>query len=236
MEKQIIGVNKESTFLRVLKSSAIGIIGGLIGSVIIMLLGITISAGDFWYIVVLAVLLMLIHPRFICFSYAGGIIAILNLTVGYPKVNVPSIMAIVAVLHMIESFLILVDGDTTKIPIFIERNNRIVGGFNMLKFWPIPFIVLIAQTQTITSGGLTLTDWWPIIDISDALPLGKKLVFFMAGVIAALGYGDIAVTEHPKKKARNSAKNLFIYSCILLVLSIYASYFYLFKCPTKTTM
>lgn len=229
MEKQIIGINKESTALRVLKSSVIGIIGGLLGSFVIVFLGITISVNDFWYIIVLAVLLMLIHPRFLCFSYAGGIISLLSLILGYPKVNVPSIMAIVAILHLIESFLILVDGDSAKVPVFVERNKRIVGGFNMLKFWPIPFVVLIAQSQVIVQGGLTPSDWWPIFRTSELMTTGGSLVFLMAGVIAALGYGDIAVTELPKRKIRRSARNLFIYSCILLVLSIYASYYDVFK-------
>ena len=229
MEKKIIGINKESTFVRVLKSSAIGIIGGLMGSFIIIFLGITISVNDFVYIIILAVILMLIHPRFLCFSYAGGIIAVFSLTLGYPKINVPSIMAVVAILHLIESFLIWLDGDTTKVPIFIQRNNRIVGGFNMLKFWPIPFIVLIVQTQTIIQGGLTASDWWPIFKSSHLFSSSENLVFLMAGVIAALGYGDIAVTEFPKKKVRSSAKNLFIYSCILLTLSIFASYYDVFK-------
>ncbi len=222
IEKQILGINKESIYSKTFKSALFGIIGGFVGSIIIILLGITIEANDFKYIFILAVILMLIHPRFICFSYSGGLISILSIIIGVPKVNVSSIMAIVAILHLIESILILVDGQSTKIPIFIERDNKIVGGFNMVRFWPIPFIVLIAISQSAGIGGLQPSEWWPIFKAYN-LEISNNIAFFMVGIIAALGYSDMAITDFPKNKVKISSRNLLLFSCILLFLALLSS-------------
>ncbi|WP_427339846.1 PDZ domain-containing protein [Caloranaerobacter sp. DY30410] len=229
MEKKILGINKKSNLMRIFSSMVNGTLGGILGSLIIILLGVTIQANDFKYIFLLAVVLMLIHPRFICFSYAGGIISLSYLIFGYPKVNVSSIMAIVGILHLIESFLILVDGDSTKIPIYIERDQKIVGGFNMMRFWPIPFIVLLTVGGTISSDGVNMPNWWPLFRPENILFNTDNITYVMMGVIAALGYGDMAVSDYPENKVKESARNLSIYSILLIILSVISTYVYAFK-------
>ena len=51
---------------------------------------------------------------------------------------------------------------------------------------------------------------------------------WMLPVVAALGYGDIALTTTPKIRARNSAKNLLAFSALLLFLSVMVSRHVLF--------
>lgn len=224
MEKKILGINRESIYITMLKVALLGLLGGLIGSLAIVMLGISIDANDFKYIFILAIILMLIHPRFICFSYSGGIISILALTIGYPRVNVSSIMAIVAILHLIESFLILIDGDSLKLPIYIERDNMIVGGFNLMRFWPIPFIVLVLVAQPNSGIGLKPSEWWPIFKSPNSSLTYSSLAYLMAGIIAVLGYGDTAVTDYPRNKTKASFKNLLLFSCVLLTLAIASTY------------
>ncbi len=228
MEKESIGINKEPIWKRVLMSTIIGLVGGLIGSILVVSLGITIKPDDFKYILILAILLMLIHPRFICFSYSGGIISLSSLIFGFPNVNVSSIIAIVAILHMVESYLIYMDGDRFKIPIFIERDDKIIGGFNMMRFWPIPFIVLLVASQSIGSGGVPMPEWWPLFKPDNIIDT-KDISFVMVGVIAALGYGDMVFTDYPENKVKYSARNLFLYSIVLLILAVVSSHIYLFK-------
>ncbi len=228
MEKKILGSNKKPTGKRVLSSTVTGIWAGILGSVFIIALGIVISPGDFKYILLLAVLLMMIHPRFICFSYSGGILSLSSLIFGMPNINVSSLMAIVAILHMVESFLILVDGASSKIPVFLERDDKVVGGFNMMRFWPIPLIVLLLSSSIPASGGVAMPDWWPLFYTGEVVNK-NDLSFLMIGVIAALGYGDIAITDYPENKIKYSAKNLFFFSITLLVLSITSLYVFEIK-------
>lgn len=190
MEKMILGSYKEPLYKKAIASTVLGLLGGIVGSIVFMVLGTRVNSSDFIYILPLAILLSLIHPRFICFSYAGGIIALISLLFGYPKINIISVMTIVAVLHLIEAFLIIIDGHNGKIPIFMEKDNEIVGGFNMNRFWPVPFLVFL-------EGGSPL----PVT------------------VVAILGYGDFALAKYPKDKTKETAAMLFIFSALLLVLS-----------------
>ncbi len=190
MEKMILGSYREPLYKKAIVSTVLGLLGGIVGSIVFMILGTRVNSSDFIYILPLAILLSLIHPRFICFSYAGGIIALISLLFGYPKINIISVMTIVAVLHLIEAFLIIIDGHNGKIPIFMEKDNEIVGGFNMNRFWPVPFLVFL-------EGGSPL----PVT------------------VVAILGYGDFALAKYPKDKTKETAAMLFIFSALLLVLS-----------------
>ena len=226
MELLILGRNKESTIKRVFNSVIIGIISGVLGSIIIILIGITVENNDFLYVFILAILLMFIHPRFLCFSYSGGIVALISLIFGYPKINVSSIMAIVAVLHLIESFLIAIDGDKSKIPIYAEKGDTIVGGFRMVRFWPIPFVVLLASSQSLKGIDSSMSNWWPLIGTDN---IRENLFYIIVPVVAILGYGDMAISDYPKNKVKQSAKNLFIYSVTLLFLSVVSTRIYIFK-------
>lgn len=190
LEREILGLNTRSIIYNLIISTGFGLLGGLLASIVFIGIGTAINPEDFYYILPLAIFLSLIRPRFICFSYAGGIIALLSLVFGIFKVNIPGILMVVGVLHLVESLLILLDGKTMRIPIFMERDRQIVGGFMLNRFWPLPFTVFV--------NGPTI---YPL------------------SIIAILGYGDYALTSVPGKKARGTAASLFIYSLSLLILA-----------------
>lgn len=220
IEKQVIGINKESVINRVFTSSILGILGGVIGSLIILSLGITIEKNDFSYILIISLILMLIHPRLVCLSYSGGLISLFSIITGYPKLNVSNLMAVVAVLHLVESFLILIDGTRSKIPIFIERKGNIVGGFSMTRYWAVPFTILVTTSTSLSTNTMNMPHWWPLLSVDI---IGNLITYFMTGIIAILGYGDNAITEFPKEKTKKTAKSLIIFSISLLTLSIIAN-------------
>ncbi|MGB9678388.1 MAG: PDZ domain-containing protein [Thermoanaerobacteraceae bacterium] len=228
LEREILGKEQETMKDLLLDSIVYGLFAAIIGSIIIVLLGITIENIGLEYVWPLAILLMLINPRYICFSYAGGLVSLFSLIFGFPHINVPALMAIVGILHLMESMLIFLDGHHNSTPVFVELNDgRIVGGFSMQKFWPIPFAVLIIVTGVTASQGFNMPDWWPIIK-----PTGIDTNNMILGItlgMAALGYGDIAITKTPKKKSLVSAKRLLIFSLILIGLSIAGIYSVIFQ-------
>lgn len=190
MEQMVLGSLREPLYKRMITSVILGILGGIVASMIFTVLGTTVNERDFIYILPTAILLSLIHPRFICFSYAGGLISLISLTLGRPNIDVVSIMTVIAVLHFLESLLIIIDGHNERIPIFMEKDGQLVGGFNMSRFWPLPFMVLI----------------------------DGKIIYPMV-IIAVLGYGDYVLTKYPKTKTRETAVMLMLFSFILLSLS-----------------
>ncbi|HYE11395.1 MAG TPA: PDZ domain-containing protein [Patescibacteria group bacterium] len=209
-----------------------GFIGGLFGSFLVVLLGITIEtympnhqgafASGFTYIWIIAILMAMIHVRYLCFSYAGGLVALVSLIFGFPNVYVPGLMALVGILHLIESFLIWIDGHSFSVPIFVKKSNgKIVGGYIMNRMWPIP-LVLTALAYPLVIGissisGEVMPSWWPLLTQQQAFAYA---IFFVPVV---LGYGDIALTQVPEQRCRKSAYRLAAYSVILIILSITAA-------------
>jgi hypothetical protein len=209
-----------------------GFIGGLFGSFLVVLLGITIEtytpnsqgvfASGITYIWIIAILLAMVNVRYLCFSYAGGLVALISLVFGFPNVNVPGLMALVGILHLIESLLIWMDGHSYSVPIFVKKSSgKIVGGYIMNRMWPIP-LVLTALAFPLGLGisnisGEIMPGWWPLLTQQQAF----SYVMFFVPVV--LGYGDIALTQAPEQRCRKSAYKLAAYSLILIILSILAA-------------
>ena len=104
-----------------------------------------------------------------------------------------------------------------------------IGGFSLQEFWPVPIILLTVIIGEIpVKSVVQMPDWWPLIRPSKELLKNPNAIFMMLPVVAALGYGDIALTTTPKIRARNSAKNLLAFSALLLFLSVMVSRHVLF--------
>ncbi|NLO89858.1 MAG: PDZ domain-containing protein [Clostridia bacterium] len=226
LKETLFGIKDESLLFYTALSFFYGLVGGFLGSFLMVLFGVSITAIGIGYLWIVAMLLLLVHPRFLCFSYAGGIISLSSLLFGFPKVDVPQLMGLVAILHMVESLLILTSGHISTIPIYI-RNDRgeLVGGYSLQMYWPIPIVALLIMSKNIFPGEwLNMPDWWPLIkpDITGNL---DNILYVLYPVIAALGYGDLALAHSPKKKVQKAALNLAVYSLILLFLCVVVSHF-----------
>lgn len=224
-EKKMLGIERGNIIGKTLNATLYGLLGGIIGSIIMISIGVSIRQEGLIYIWPIAILLFMIKSRYLCFSYAGGLISLFSLVFGFPKIDVPGLMALVAVLHLVESFLIFTNGEYNSLPIIVDKGNgKHIGGYNLQRFWPIPIIIMtiIFQNQVDTSSLIQMPDWWPIIKPSGISNI-DGVTFFMISIVAALGYGDVAFTQMPKTKVRISALKLGIYSIILLTFSIISS-------------
>lgn len=189
MEREIRGYRR-NTFLKLIRSVIFGMFGGIITTVLFLYLGVVVIPKDFMYILVAAIGLSFINPRYMCFAYGGGVISLVSLTLGFPKIQISQVMSVVAVLHIVESILIFLDGAKDKLPFFFQGEKEIHGGFNMNRFWPIPFVVFMGDglIQPIT-------------------------------LMAILNYGDYSISSYPRRKTINTSIILFVYSIILLYIS-----------------
>ncbi|HBQ25168.1 MAG TPA: PDZ domain-containing protein [Syntrophomonas sp.] len=204
-----------------LLSTALGLLGGLLGSILLIFIGIDLGHLGIMYLWVIAVLLMLVNPRFLCFAYAGGILSLISLATGYPDINIAQLMGLIAVLHMVESILIMLNGSFNPVPVYLRSGDNIRGGFNLQNFWPIPLIALVASGMADTSTGINMPDWWPLIKDYGQYDYGRN--YTLLPVLAVLGYGEISSTSTPRQRVKKSGKNLFFFSLILLLLSILVS-------------
>lgn len=229
IERQTLGYVKNPPGRQMGKALIAGALGGILATAVFIVLGVALNETGILYLWMLAILLMLIHPRFLCFSYGAGILAFINLLFGVPKIDIPAVMALVAVLHLVEAVLIYFTGGEGATPVYVRDPKRgVVGGFVLQKFWPLPLMALVAAmvTPDMLEGaqGVSMPQWWPIIRPQEVPGPGLEYAFALFPVLAALGYSDIALTCTPEVKARRTSVRLLAYSLGLLALAVLAQY------------
>jgi hypothetical protein len=213
---------RKNIYLRsALVSTMFGIMGGILGSILLIFLGIDLAGIGISQLWLVAIFLMLIQPRFLCFAYGAGLISITSYLFGYPDVSIPQLMGLVAVLHLVESVLILVNGSYNPLPVYIKKNGQLRGGFNLQLFWPIPLIALLGVGYIDPMSGVSMPDWWPLLRDSARFTEGQT--YILLPVMAVLGYGEISTTQTPYQTTRKSSRHLFLFSLVLLFLSVLAS-------------
>lgn len=225
LEARLFGFVKHKPLQQLGWASVAGFFGGILATVVFVALGIPLNDVGIWYLWMLAILLMFFHPRFLCFAYGAGILSLSNLLFGFPDIDVAAIMALVAVLHLVEAVLIYWTGADSALPVFVsDGRGGVVGGFTMQRFWPLPFVALVGAfvAPEILQGaaGVDMPGWWPIIEPQQGGLAAGEYAFALFPVVAALGYGDVAITSPPSVKARRTARSLLLYSTGLLALAI----------------
>ncbi|MDW7651602.1 MAG: PDZ domain-containing protein [Bacillota bacterium] len=242
IETQLFGRPRHNVMTQTLVSTVIGLAGGLLASALLVFFGISLLEIGIIFVWPVAILLLLIHPRYLCFAYAGGIVGafavLVNLlgeiwpalTEGFlapvAGIHIPGLLALIGILHLTESFLIAVSGHYFPSPQYVKTDRGVVGGFSLQKFWPLPLVGLIALTvpQAAANAAVAaqMPDWWPLLPSATAPEMGKVLMYQLLPIVAGLGYGDLAISLTPREKSRRSAVNLGLYSLILMVAAFLA--------------
>ena len=184
-----LAINKKSALAKSINSSLYGILGGFLSTIAFIYLEVVIVPKDFMYILTTAIVLSMISPRLMCFAYGGSIISLLSIIINFPRISTRDIMLVVATLHIVESLLIFLNGYKGKLPIFYEYEGEFAGGFNINRFWPIPFVIFV----------------------------GDGLIKPMT-LMAILAYGDFT-TSYPRRKTIVTSIVLLLYSLTLLFLA-----------------
>lgn len=205
-----------------------GLAGGLFGSFLLTGVGLTLNQIGLSYIWPVAIALMLVHMRFLCFAYAGGLVALSSALLGWPQVNIPHVIALVAILHITESILIFISGRYSAVPLIMQRDDgRLIGAFSLQNFWPLPLVLLAAvavpEAAYPDSGVIKMPDWWPLLPLNLDVSEGHRWIYTIMPVVAALGYSDVAIASSPAERRRRSAFHLLLYSMVLLALALLAA-------------
>ena len=208
-----------------------GLTAGFFISLIIVGAGITIHRETFSYLFIIMVILAVINARYACISYAAGIYAAAASIFNFgEEVDIPGVLMLAAILHMLEGALVFLYAGKDAMPVFIKHEEGIAGAFLMQKFWAVPVAFATFAVQTginAAAAGQGALNQWPLLEpgvIRDgAYALGLDCVI---GVIA---YSDIAISKTPERRSRETSFMLMCYSVILLAISIVSSYAPVFR-------
>ena len=205
-----------------LLSILLGLTGGLVGSILLLITGVDlyrIGIAPLWFLAL--ALAILIHPRFICFAYAGGILSIYTLIHPCYGICIPQLLGMVAILHLVESLLIRLDGSLFPFQADVGIQEKTTPAYHLQKFWPLLLVMGSSAPSAVIDGGNMMPDWWPLLQ---CYPFGvQPSPLGLLPILAILGYGDTASVNTPMEQAQGSSRRLCCYSAILLFLSLMIS-------------
>jgi hypothetical protein len=231
LERQLFAVRIQSPMLQTIRSVGMGITAGLLISVLAGALGVVVQVQDLWLLWGLAIVMALIRLRFLCFAYAAGLLTLLN---GIAQIihvgnTVPVIgplwemlgqakplplLALVAIMHLMEAMLVRWNGGRDASPLFVEgKRGRIVGAYLLHSFWLTPLVMFVQMDNGAISG--SIFPGWPLF-WPEASTFGLMLL------PTVTGFSDMTQSMTPRQKSSQIAKQLALYSVILLGLSALA--------------
>ncbi|AYD39385.1 PDZ domain-containing protein [Clostridium fermenticellae] len=247
MQKMIIGSPINSSLELTISQIVMGIFAGALASIIMSYCGIVFDENSpIDLIFLLSIVLMFFNPKFICFSYSASLLGAISLILTYASyltqnqdlnfinLDIVSVMSMVAVLHFVEGILVFIDGNTGYIPVFTNKDGRIIGGFALQRYWIIPIAILFmlhnVDPNTLNSASHTpMPNWWPILKGSISTDVLKNAIISLIPFYGVLGYNSVTFTRNKKQKAHMSGGITLLYSLILFGLARLAAFNIFFK-------
>lgn len=257
MQKMIIGDSLNSAFELTISQIVIGIFAGVVASIMLSFLGVAFDENSAIYLIFLiSIFFMLWKPKFICFAYSGAVLGFISLfleliskayagvkinifgsfvdlgNINALKVDIGALMVLVAVLHIIEGILVMIDGKRGSIPVFTNRDNKIIGGFAFRRNWVLP-IALFFIIGNASSLGLTdsipTPNWWPVIKSSSLIHMAKNTAVTLFAYYGVIGYSTVTFTRNKSEKVTSSGIAILLYGLILFCVALLAPLGYLYK-------
>jgi hypothetical protein len=246
MQKMIIGEKLNTPLELTISQIVMGIFGGILASLILTYLGVMFDEkSGIELIFMISIVLMFVSPRFICFSYSGAILGFISLIlndfyvyftgkaspVAAFNIDITALMTLVGVLHIVEGMLIMLDGSRGSIPVFTNRDDRIIGGFALKRYWPIPIVILFILNSGVVAGGESVNtpNWWPLINLPYSAEFLMTAVVTSFPLYGVLGYSSVTFTRDKNEKALLSGVFVLIYGVILSIAAQTAVYGLVFK-------
>ena len=180
---------------------------------------------------------MFIKPRLICFSYSGAVLGAISILIKLASQFIPELannmifnidilylMIFIGVFHIIEGLLVMLDGDRGAVPVFTNRDGKILGGYALKRYWALPVAIMIAIAMNDSSlnyitESIQNPDWWPLIKSSSGLSLIAGSAISILPFYTILGYSSITFTRNKREKALVSGAYILIYGIILTIVA-----------------
>lgn len=219
MQEMIIGQKLSNPFELTISQIVMGLLAGIAGSIILSFVGVTFNEqSSFSLVFLISLMLVLINPKYICFSYSGAIVGLISImAVGlssvyhfnteYFVIDIVSLMTLVGIMHIIEGFLIMIDGRRGAIPVFTNKNDKISGGFAFKRYWALPLmIMLLSLSKSTGSSGvdISIPSWWPLVGTTLSHNLLKNATMLIVPILGAIGYSSITFSQSKIKKTLTS--------------------------------
>lgn len=207
-----------------------GILVGVVVSLTLVMIGVPLFYNELILMIIpISLVLSIYRVRFLCVTYSASILALLSIvfsgqevfgmTLFNVEVHVPSLMILVGLLHLIEGVLVLLTAHKRAVPILSKKDDQVIMGHIMHKNWVLPLGLIVLQVGVLTSGGVEMPEWWPVIKYTG---YGEAIFYSMLPAIGMLSYSTIVYNETPKERSRFSGFSLMAFGILTIVLGTVA--------------
>lgn len=228
-QEYIVGEKVNSALELTFSQLTVGIIGGIVASMLLFILGVTFNDNSaIEALFILSFILMFYKPRMICFSYSGAILGlgaliiscIFNGVIDYKIININtvSLISFVAIMHLIEGVMVILDGYRGAIPTFKVKKGKIIGGFKLSRNWLVPTVLIMFSVNKSLNDEITVSNLATKLGMLDIKTLGTMALFAMS-LYAMVGFKAKTFTLSKENKAKESGEIIIFYAIILLVLA-----------------
>ncbi|MDZ5254607.1 PDZ domain-containing protein [Clostridium sp. LIBA-8841] len=234
MQKLMLGRSVQSPLEMTLLQSLMGILGGVIASLLLSFLGVTFEDRSLIDIILTVSVFSIVYKnRFIKIPYIAPVLGVIGVLLnsnaeylgnGFSfSINLTSIIALIGVFSIVEGILTMIDGDKGYLPIFTQKDGELVGGFSFRRFWALPVCLLVVLG---TNSGLSIIN--EVKDFPQWLPFfyGEKALTIMSitalGTIAAYGvtsYESSTFTQSKRRKTLSSGLFNIVYGILVIILA-----------------
>lgn len=234
IQKLVIGCESRSALEITLAQIAFGMLFGILVSLVLMMLGITFNENSgIEYLFLLSILMTFIRPRFVCFSYSGAVLGLIGLIVKllngqfgfnikFFDIDILCLMTFVGVMHILEGFLVIIDGEKGSIPVFSNKDNKIVGGYAFSRYWLVPIAIFIAVSSMQNQGAtvdLNTPAFWPILKTKYILNIIATCMLSVLPFLGVIGFSTVTFTKTKQKKIKSTGAYIIGFGIILSLIA-----------------
>ncbi|WP_211749568.1 PDZ domain-containing protein [Paenibacillus sp. Marseille-Q4541] len=227
LERKLLHVRLNAWPLLTARAVFTGILMGIVISILYLFLGIQLSWQGVMLIWVTSFILMLFRVRYLNTVYAISILGLIQWIIGFinnwqpegwigsiileiERLDISALLVLSAVLHLFHALIVRLQRGQGSSPVYFEgKRGKLVGGYQMQYFIPIPLMLLV---PAISGSGATLP-WNPAFT-------GGTGEFMLFGLPLLIGFGEMTKSMLPEEKVSLTSKRIFLYGVVLLVLGL----------------
>ena len=238
MQKMMVGGSVESALELTLSQFVFGVLGGIIGSIILNLFGVVFNENcRIEVLLIVSILLAAIKPSFVCFSYSASVLGLISIVLSIVDKITPGIdfkyisnmdilyiMIFVGVMHVVEGIIVFLDGHRGAFPILIKKEDKILGGYSLKRYWIIPLAIMIMGNMSNIYDYnsiyvFEIPNYWSMFKSQEQMDMLKTLFLSIISFFAVVGYSSVTYTRTKREKAVSSGLYIFSYGILLIFVS-----------------
>ena len=124
------------------------------------------------------------------------------------SINLTSIIVLIGVFSIVEGILAMIDGDKGYLPIFTQKDGKLVGGFGFKRFWALPLCLLVVlganSGNSIINEVKDLPQWLPFFNGDKARALMSVAALGTLAAYGATSYEGTTFTQSKRSKTISS--------------------------------